>query len=153
MLDYLKSFLHPKRYCSDTVDLLEEDKRDIGFGRSYDSVDYGIYLHNTNTRVGYCDLRIGMNKELYYAGNIGYRIEEQYRGNHYAYDACRILMYVARSRYHMKHMVITCSPENVPSRKTLEKLGGTFGGTVDVPRSHWLYARGEKVKNIYYYKL
>lgn len=42
-------------------------------------------------RMGTCDLRIGHNESVYYGGNIGYRVEEPYRGHHYAGKACLLL--------------------------------------------------------------
>ena len=44
------------------------------------------------------------------------------------------------------------SPENTASRRTIEKLGGELLETVEVPEDHWLYERGELVKNIYLFK-
>lgn len=41
--------------------------------------------------MGKCDLRIGYNENIYYGGNIGYNIEEPYRGHHYAGKACKLL--------------------------------------------------------------
>ena len=35
------------------------------------------------TPVGKCDLRIGHNEKLYYGDNIGYRVEEPFRGTYY----------------------------------------------------------------------
>lgn len=113
---------------------------------------YGIYVHDTDRRVGYCDLRVGQNEELYYAGNIGYHINRPYRGKHYAYEACRVLFDLAKEKG-MEEVIITCSPDNTASRKTLEKLEGTYLETTDVPSDHWLYLRGETVKRIYRYDL
>ena len=113
------------------------------------TVLFGIFLHNTNVHVGECDLRLDMNEEMYYAGNIGYRIYEPYRGNRYAYYACRILLDLAKRKYGMHEIYISCSPENIPSKKTIEKLGFAFIAHCDVPSGHWLYKRGEKNKNIY----
>ena len=94
-----------------------------------------------------------MNEELYYAGNIGYHILQAYRGHHYAYEACLLLFEIAREEYEQTELIITCSPENTPSRKTLEKLNGELLEVTDVPRNHWLYRQGERVKNIYRYKI
>lgn len=135
------------------VDLVEERTIDASSFNNYvPSIVYGIYRHHSHIRVGNCDLRLGMNDELYYAGNIGYRIEPPYRGNGYAYEACRILLDLAKEKG-MQEVIITCSPDNIASLKTLEKLGGTYLETTDVPESHWLYQRGEKVKNIYRWTL
>lgn len=49
---------------------------------------YYFRIFNNNTEVGRCELRIGHNEKLYYGGNIGYSIDEKYRGNHYAGKAC-----------------------------------------------------------------
>ena len=43
------------------------------------------------TKIGQCDLRIGHNDRLYIGGNIGYGIDEAYRGHHYAAKACKLL--------------------------------------------------------------
>ena len=112
---------------------------------------YNIILNHRV--VGICDLRVGMNEELYYAGNIGYHIYERYRGNGYAYLACLELFKIAKEKFKMASLIITCSPENIGSRKTIEKLDGILLETVDVPSSHWLYERGEKIKNIYRFYL
>lgn len=49
----------------------------------------------------------------------------------------------------MHDLLITCSPDNIASCKTLEKLHGKYIEKVDVPENHWLYARGETIKLIY----
>lgn len=142
-----------KRIVGPVVDLVEEQVIKPDENNQYvPSYMYGIYLHDSLQRVGYCDLRAGSNDELYYAGNIGYRINPHYRGHHYAYEACLILFDIAEEKG-MEEVIITCSPENTASRRTLEKLGGTFLETTDVPNDHWLYMRGETVKRIYKYKL
>ncbi|MCH4020635.1 MAG: GNAT family N-acetyltransferase [Erysipelotrichaceae bacterium] len=148
------SFFQPRQKISGhIVDLIQEEHHLPGHGSTYESYDFGIYFHHTAIRIGQCDLRIGMNRELYYAGNIGYRIYAQYRGHGYAYDACQLLLVLARDRFHMQKVIITCSPENIASRMTLEKLGGTKVETVPVPHDHWLCQRGETVKIIYLYPL
>ncbi len=142
-----------KRITGKEVDLVLE--RSLPFFGDHDHVPtyiYGIYLHGTGNRIGSCDLRCGMNPEIYYVGNIGYRIHAAYRGHRYAEKACRLLFTVARQK-RMRELLITCSPENTASRMTLEHLGGELLETTDVPRSHWLYERGEIQKNIYRFQL
>ena len=119
-----------------------------------DCVYYGIYLHGRREKIGECDLRFGQSEELYYAGNIGYRIYMPYRGHGYAYEACLVLFQIAKEKYHISDLIITCSPENIASRKTLEKLNGTLvEENTEVPAWHWIYQRGETRKNIYRYFL
>lgn len=114
-----------------------------------DYVDVIIYDMIVNNRVvGVCDLRLGFNENIYYAGNIGYHVYERYRGNGYAYKACIELLKIAKE-LKMDKLYITCSPENIASKKTIEKLDVKLLEIVQVPTSHWLYRRNEKVKCIY----
>lgn len=143
-----------KRYEGKNVDLLfccfHEPQKDVA--GSVRSAEYSIVLHGTCIRVGYCDLRFGMNEILYYAGNIGYRIYFPYQGNHYAREAAGLLLNLAAEEYGMEQVLITCSPDNHASRKTLEQLHGRLIATTAVPETHWLYERGETVKNIYLFE-
>jgi len=115
------------------------------------SVVFGIYSvkGHKETKVGECDIRFGMNEELYYAGNVGYNVSPVYRGHHYAYYGCLSLFQIVKEAYGLDEIIITCSPDNIASKRTIERLGGQFLECVDVPKSHWLYKRGETVKNIY----
>lgn len=108
---------------------------------------YSIYLKSKKRKIGYCDLRLGHNDELYYYGNIGYRINEKYRGNNYAYKACLLLLVIAKEM-NMDYLIITCSPENIASDKTIKKLNADYIATVELPQWHPLYA-SERIKKIY----
>lgn len=77
------------------------------------------------TRVGTCDLRVAHSARLYIGGNIGYTVFLPYRGHHYARKACRLLFKLA-ARHALSYVYITCAPENLPSRRTLEGLGGNM---------------------------
>lgn len=104
------------------------------------------------TETGVCDLRIGHSEGVYYGGNIGYRVEEPFRGRRYAGKACLLLLQLAK-RHDMEYLYITCNPENAASRKTCEYAGGTLEGIVDVPEGNDMYQRGEKQKCIYRFAL
>ena len=123
------------------------------FNNGVKTIFYDIYLKDGDKKIGRCDLRVGMNDELYYAGNIGYRIFEQYRGNNYAYQATLKLFEIAKDEYGMTELLITCSPDNGASQRICEKLNGKLIASVDVPKSHWLYKRGETEKLIYEFSL
>lgn len=109
---------------------------------------YDIIREEDGMNVGRCDLRMGMNEELYYAGNIGYTVYLPYRSHHYAQHASTLLFDVARANK-MKEVLITCSPENLASKRTCEALGCEFIEECDVPTDHYLYRQGEPVKRIY----
>lgn len=144
LFDLLKN----KRYEGEVVDLIK-----VYEIKEEPSVFYNIVIHGTNKLVGRCDLRVGMNWELYYAGNIGYFVNVRNRGNAYAYHACKILFSIAKNEYNMNEIIITCSPDNIASYKTCLNLNGTLLETAIVPESHWLAQRGENIKYIFGYKL
>lgn len=102
--------------------------------------------------MGVCDLRIGHNQQLYYGGNIGYRIEPPYRGHAYAAKACRLLFELAR-RHGMDRLIITCNPDNLASARTCEKAGGVLLEIVDLPPDNDMYLEGERQKRIYAFTL
>lgn len=87
--------------------------------------------------IGYCDLKTGYTKELYYSGHIAYEIKEEYRGHHYAAKACRLLFRLAK-KLGMDHLFITCNPGNPASRNTCEYLGGKLIEIAELPKDHEL---------------
>lgn len=136
------------------IDLVESYKIDGCKENNYiPSICYDIRLHSKHVNVGRCDLRLGMDQELYYAGNIGYNVAVTYRGNKYAYKACKLLLKIAKEQYLMDEVLITCNPDNIPSRKTCDYLDGEYLGIVDVPFGHWLRGQGDFQKCIYRYKI
>jgi predicted acetyltransferase len=91
-------------------------------------------------------LRIGHSNDLeMYSGHIGYHVYPPHRGRHFAERATRLLFPLAQ-RHGVDPIWITCNPDNWASRRTCERLGGTFVQTVCVPPDHPLYARGEVAK-------
>ena len=86
-------------------------------------------------KMGACDLRIGHNLSVYYGGNIGYSVAEQCRGHHYAGKACKLLFGLAR-RHGMDYLIITCNPDNWPSRRTCEYLGGELLEIAELPEDN-----------------
>ncbi|MDO4940791.1 MAG: GNAT family N-acetyltransferase [Erysipelotrichaceae bacterium] len=146
--------LFKKRYTGDVVDLVEDYRVDER--NSYDGVPtiyYKIYLHDSNDKVGKIELRLSIEGDNIYYGHVGYNINRDYRGHHYAYEACKILFKIAREEFAMSELLITCSPENIASYKTLKKLNGELIDLVKVPTNHMLYILGEKTKYIFKYKI
>ena len=103
--------------------------RELGFGHEQ---IWRITLHNQRKEIGQISYRDGESRYVYYYGHIGYHVNPQYRGHHYALRACRLL--VPEIRLSGKSsVIITCDPDNVPSRKTCEKLGCLYERTASVP--------------------
>ena len=112
---------------------------------------FGICLRD-GTRIGQCDLRIGHNDRLYIGGNIGYGIDEAYRGHRYAAKACRLLFRQAR-KHGMDYVIITCDPDNTASARTCELAGGQYLETADIPEDHDMYERGFRQVLVYRFNL
>ncbi len=87
--------------------------------------NFDIVRLGDGATLGKIDLRLGYVRNTYFGGNIGYAVREQFRGNGYAGKACRLVFEVARA-HRMPYLIVTCRADNTPSRKTLEKLGGTL---------------------------
>ena len=104
------------------------------------------------TKMGDCDLRLGHNDKLYFGGNIGYRVDEQYRGHHYAGKACLLLFELAK-KHELEYLIISCNPDNYPSKKTCEYAGGELLEIVELPPDSDMRERGETEKCIYRFEL
>ena len=127
--------------------LLEEVKDHLPAG--FDP--YIIFLIMADDdEVGRLVLRSGDENARYYDGHIGYTIEEEYRGHNYAYQACLLLKDYVKE----KSLIITCDPNNIASKKTIEKLGCEYIETIQIPKSHKKYfSKDENEKCIYRWHL
>ena len=103
--------------------------------RDYVPAYHFTICRTDGTHVGLCDLRIGHNRGLYYGGNIGYTVFPDYRGHHYAEKACRLLFSLAK-KHDLGYVLITCSPENLPSRRTCERLDGELVEIAELPEDN-----------------
>lgn len=99
--------------------------------------------------IGDIALRIGYAMpRLYYGGQIGYNIAENYRGHGYAGRACHLLIPIMR--YHgMGLALITNDEDNASSRRVCEKLGARRLRLSRLPEWHDMYERGIRYVNIY----
>lgn len=102
--------------------------------RKWDPAFHFDILDHTGTQVGGCNLRLGHSEALYYAGNIGYKVDAPYRNHHYAEKACRLLFELAR-QHGMEYLIISCAPDNLPSRRTCERLGGELLEIAELPEN------------------
>lgn len=114
---------------------------------------FEIQLVKTQAAIGEIDLRIGDTHYLrMYAGQIGYHIDEPFRGQRYAARACLLIRQVALS-YSMENLWITCNPENKASRRTCERIGARLVEEVRVPWATELFWRGDRRKCRYLWDL
>lgn len=103
-------------------------------------------------KIGECNFRVGHNDKTYLGGNIGYGIDEPFRGHRYAAKACALLFRQAR-KHGMDHLFISCAPENIASARTCELAGGHLLEVADVPQDSDLYEEGLRKVKIYRFEL
>lgn len=145
-------FINTEFLKNDEIQLLLEKAVDGDDEKGWVPAYHFAICDMHGTKMGVCDLRIGHNEKLYYGGNIGYRIEEEYRGHHYAGKACLLLFELAR-RHDLEYVIITCNPDNYASRKTCEYAGGKLIEIVEVPAGNDMRERGEIEKCVYRFML
>ena len=102
------------------------------------------------TRMGQINLRIGSTPHVErYAGHIGYGVHSEHRGHHYAARSVKLLLPLAR-RHALDPIWITCDPENLASRRSLEIAGAEFVEIVDVPADCGIRKFGGKLRKCRY---
>jgi len=107
---------------------------------------FQIVSAQTARRAGEIHLRVGNTEHMrLYGGHIAYGVRTEFRGNHFAARALRLLMPLAR-RHGLSELWITCNPENVASRRTCELAGAELIEIVDLPQHVDMYHEGERQK-------
>lgn len=100
----------------------------------------------TGKKLGDIRLRVSSTPHIErYAGHIGYSVHPAHRGHRYASRSVRLLMPLAR-RVGLDPLWITCDPDNIASRRTLELAGAQFVEIVDVPEDCVVYQSGHPRK-------
>lgn len=123
------------------IKLICTEKREANPQRGhFPAYKFGIALLD-NTVIGKCDLRVGHNENTYYGGNIGYSIDEPYRGHHYAAKACKLIFKLA-AMHKLDFVIITCSIDNKASSRTCLLAGGMLIDETNVPKDSDLYNSG-----------
>ena len=141
-----------KRVVGEEIDLVHYRTYYPLFKNDVKTFFYEIVLKKSREVVGLIDLRVGMNEEMYYYGNVGYSIFVPYRGHHYALKAGKLLLTIAKEN-EMEKVIITCNPDNIASYKTIEALGGKLVEVKEVPLYHPLRSQGDPMKCIFEIKL
>ncbi|MCI8783169.1 MAG: GNAT family N-acetyltransferase [Dorea sp.] len=141
-------FLDTSFLQNDEINLVLERTADGNEEKGWVPAYHFAICNQDGIKMGVCDLRIGHNDKLYYGGNIGYRVDEKYRGHHYAGKACLLLFELAKM-HQLEYVIITCNPDNYASRKTCEYAGGELLETVELPADNDMREDGETEKCIF----
>lgn len=138
------TFLNPGKLIDDDLELVLVKKVPADGKKGYFPA-YEFEMRNTKTVevMGHIYLRIGNNENTKYGGHIGYKVDEKFRGKHYATRSLKMLFSLAK-KHGINPLWITCDPENIPSRKTCELAGGKLIEIIDLPKHNVQYQRGER---------
>ncbi len=98
--------------------------------------------------VGHLNFRIGDTRHIQdIVGHIGYFVHSEFRGNGHAFKACRAVAPFVRQFY--TQVIVTAETDAAASIRTIEKLGATYMGEIDVPESDPAFIRGARRKRRY----
>jgi tagatose 1,6-diphosphate aldolase len=139
------SFLDPGDLTDGSLRLVlrETHLGDVAKDRAPEYV-FGILHVETGDEVGTAVLRVGdAERELRYAGHLGYAIHEAHRGHRFAASTVRILLPLAK-RHGLNPVWIACNAENIASRKIAQILGAELVEILPVPEDMDIYAEGER---------
>jgi tagatose 1,6-diphosphate aldolase len=143
-----------KPFTDGEIEVVLSSKRpaEQGWGR-VPAYYFNILRVDGRLPVGTIDLRVGDTEHIVmYAGNIGYGIAREHRGNHYAARACNLIKEVAID-HGFDTLWITCNPDNWASRRTCEILGCELVEIVDLPQDMYMYRMGDRQKCRYRWDL
>ena len=112
----------------------------VGEGERHGYTVYFYDIKNDGVTVGECELREGNTEQ---SGNVGYRIDEEYRKKGYATESLKQLKAEAKEKG-IDGLVILCDAENIASRRVAEKAGAKFVSETETPENSALYAYGKR---------
>lgn len=125
-----------KKIEGDRINLVLTSLKEAVPDKKYVEVcNYNIILKDTSEVIGICSAKLGMNEVIFYIGNIGYEIYDNYRGNGYAPEAVKLLLSLFKIN-NFEKIYITNLPENNSSRRVCEKLNAKFLGTFEIPEDN-----------------
>ncbi|MDD5454155.1 MAG: GNAT family N-acetyltransferase [Candidatus Ratteibacteria bacterium] len=100
----------------------------------------------TGSIMGSIRLRIGNTEFIQkYAGNIGYDVKLEFRGNKYAARSCNLILPLAK-KHNINPVWITCNPDNIASRRTCEIIGAKYVETIPLPEDTDMYKKGDRFR-------
>ena len=118
--------------------LLNEVSPSVPEKQFVDCLSYNICL-KSGEAIGTISAKLGMNEVVYYVGNIGYGIDEKYRGHGYAPEAVELIKEVfIKNDFHK--VIITNDPQNTSSKRVCEKVGAKLVKKAEIPPKHFLRA-------------
>jgi predicted acetyltransferase len=141
-LHYYREGMSFSRY----LDVLAEQARGINLPPNHVSSTFRFAFVATRI-VGRVSIRHSLNAFLErVAGHIGYVVVPEFRRRGYATTILRLSVQIAREKFGIKRILVTCDDDNIGSIRTIEKNGGILENVVSGPdldkptRRYWIEA-------------
>ena len=138
-------FLPAGELACNTIRLILRERQDT---RSDGTLAYLFDITVNGIKVGGIHLRLGWSLSYYYAGQIGYWIDESHRKHGYATNACLALLPLIKAHGYNK-IVVGTDENNIASHRVCEKVGMNFLETLDTPEWSVLYEEGQRRTRVY----
>jgi tagatose 1,6-diphosphate aldolase len=145
MTDSISMPVSPGKLCEEELEL---ELIQFALHPTHHVPTYQFRMVHIETReeLGSIRLRVGSTPHVeLYAGHVGYSVHPSHRGHRYAARALRLLLPLARE-LNLDPLWITCDPDNLASRRTLERAGAEFIEIVDVPENCIIHQSGHPRK-------
>lgn len=140
------SFIEPPSMVDAELELILDEKKDGNKQKGLlPAYHFNMINHETKELMGHIRLRIGQESDVMYFGNIGYDVEEKYRGNKYAARSLKLILPFA-FKLGLDNVWISCNPDNIASKRSCEIAGGRMTGLFDIPIDHEMYTEGDRQK-------
>ena len=138
-----------KKICGKRINLiLREICKAVPEKSWVEAQTYNIALKNGEI-IGSISARIGSNEFTYYSGNLGFGIDEAFRGNGYAEEAVELVKEVFLKNG-LHKILISNTPENHSSVRVCEKLGARFIEKARLPDNYpFKIDKNQKYMNIW----
>ena len=109
---------------------------------------WSIVENDSGREVGKISLRLDHNYHSYWNGNVGYEVNEEFRGRHYAAMALQMVLPIAKA-HGMKEIHVTCDEDNAASYKTIERVGGRLL-EISFPPKDFIYYQDNGIRKRVY---
>ena len=110
------------------------------------TLNYDLLLDGQ--KAGTCELRPETTWATRLSGQVAYTVYPPYRGRRLALIALRLLCGQA-AEMGLSSLTVTCRPDNLASRRTLELAGAVLEAVETVPPEHPLYASNVREVCVY----
>jgi predicted acetyltransferase len=141
-LHYYKEGMPLRRY----LEVLVEQERGAALSPTHVPATF-LFAFVGSRIVGRVSIRHSLNAYLEtVGGHIGYTVVPEFRRRGFATEILRQAIGIARDRFGIQRILLTCDDDNIPSIRTIEKNGGILENVVSAPdrskpvRRYWIDA-------------